>query len=343
MSQIPKEGNQRVERIASLRHWLQSILGVGAFALSPASNDASFRRYFRVRFDDGRPSLVAMDAPPGREDCRPYVHAAELLAAAGVHVPAVHAHDFDQGFLLLSDLGDTTYLAALGERSADRLYGDALDALVLIQQASRPGVLPDYSRELLARELALFPDWYVAGQLGRELTAAQRQALEGSFALLLANNLAQPRVFVHRDYHSRNLMLTEPNPGILDFQDAAYGPLTYDLVSLLRDAYIPWPEERVIHWCIRYWEKARKAGLPVAADFAAFYRDFEWMGAQRQLKVLGIFARLWRRDGKDGYLRDQPLVMRYLRGTCERYRELAPLARLLDELEPTERRIGYTF
>ena len=166
--------------------------------------------------------------------------------------------------------------------------------------------------------------------------AAQRQALEESFALLLANNLAQPRVFVHRDYHSRNLMLAEPNPGILDFQDAVYGPVTYDLVSLLRDAYISWPEERVIDWCIRYWEKARKAGLPVAADFAAFYRDFEWMGAQRQIKVLGIFARLCYRDGKDGYLRDQPLVMRYLRGTCERYRELRPLARLLDELEPTD-------
>ena len=332
-----------MERIASLQHWLQSILGDGPFALSPASNDASFRRYFRVRFDDGRASLIAMDAPPGREDCRPYVHAAELFAAAGVHVPAVRAHNLAQGFLLLSDLGDTTYLAALGEDNADRLYGDALDALVLIQQASRPGALPDYSRELLARELALFPDWYVAGQLGRELTAAHRQALEGSFALVLANNLAQPRVFVHRDYHSRNLMLADPNPGILDFQDAVYGPLTYDLVSLLRDAYISWPEERVIHWCIRYWEKARKAGLPVTADFAAFYRDFEWMGAQRQLKVLGIFARLCRRDGKDGYLRDQPLVMRYLRSTCERYIELRPLARLLDELEPTERKLGYTF
>ena len=332
-----------MERIESLRHWLQSILGDCAFTLSPASNDASFRRYFRVSFDDGRTSLIAMDAPPEREDCRPYVHAAELFAAAGVHVPEVHARNLDQGFLLLSDLGDTTYLAALGEDNADRMYGDALDALVMIQRASRPGVLPDYSRELLARELALFPDWYVARQLGRELTAAQRHVIEECFELVLANNLAQPRVFVHRDFHSRNLMLTEPNPGILDFQDAVYGPVTYDLVSLLRDAYITWPEERVIDWCIRYWEKARKAGLPAAADFAAFYRDFEWMGAQRQLKVLGIFARLWRRDGKDGYLSDQPLVMRYLRGTCERYAELAPLARLLDELEPTEKKVGYTF
>jgi hypothetical protein len=343
MSQIPREGNQRVERIESLRNWLQSVLGLDTFGLSPASNDASFRRYFRVRFDDGRPNLIAMDAPPGHEDCRPYVHVAELFAAAGVHVPAVHARSFDLGFLLLSDLGDTTYLAALGEDNADRLYGDALDALVCIQLTSRPGALPEYGRELLARELALFPDWYVARQLGRKLAAAQRQALENSFALLLANNLAQPRVFVHRDYHSRNLMLTEPNPGILDFQDAVYGPVTYDLVSLLRDAYISWPEERVMDWCIRYWEKARKASLPVAADFAAFYRDFEWMGAQRQIKVLGIFARLCYRDGKDGYLRDQPLVMRYLRSACGRYSELGPLARLLDELEPTERKIGYTF
>ena len=334
-----------MERIESLRQWLQSILGDDAFALSPASNDASFRRYFRVRFDDGRTSLIAMDAPPGREDCRPYVHVAELFAAAGVHVPAVHARSLDQGFLLLSDLGDTTYLATLGaaQDSADRLYGDALDALVRIQLASRPGALPVYGRQLLARELALFPDWYVARQLGRQLTSDQRRTLEDGFSLLLANNLAQPCVFVHRDYHSRNLMLAEPNPGILDFQDAVYGPVTYDLVSLLRDAYISWPQERVIHWCIRYWEKARRADLPVAADFAAFYRDFEWMGAQRQIKVLGIFARLCYRDGKDGYLRDQPLVMRYLRGTCERYRELAPLARLLDELEPTERKIGYTF
>lgn len=334
-----------MERVASLRRWLESVLGPTAFVLSPASSDASFRRYFRLRFEDGRPSLVAMDAPPGREDCRPYVHVAALFAAAGVNVPVVQATNLEQGFLLLSDLGDTTYLAALAESAdrADDLYGDALDALVRIQKVSRPGALPEYSRELLARELALFPDWYISRQLGRELPAAQRQALEESFALVLANNLAQPRVFVHRDYHSRNLMLAQPNPGILDFQDAVYGPVTYDLVSLLRDAYVSWPEERVIDWCVRYWEKARKAGLPVADDFADFYRDFEWMGAQRQIKVLGIFARLCYRDGKKDYLRDQPLVMRYLRGACGRYRELGPLARLLDELAPVERTVGHTF
>ena len=329
-----------MQRIEALRAWLESVLGLGAFQLASASNDASFRRYFRLRFDDARPSLIAMDAPPEREDCRPYVRVAELFAAAGVHVPAVHQRNLEDGFLLLSDLGDTTYLAALDEDSAERLYGDALEALVRIQLASRPGALPEYDRELLARELALFPDWYVARQLGRELTARQRQVLEESFALVLENALAQPRVFVHRDYHSRNLMLADPNPGILDFQDAVYGPITYDLVSLLRDAYIAWPEERVIDWCIRYWEKARKARLPVAGDFAAFYRDFEWMGVQRQLKVLGIFARLCFRDGKQAYLRDQPLVAHYLRRACARYLELGPLAGLLDELEPEPKSVG---
>ncbi|OGA43190.1 MAG: aminoglycoside phosphotransferase [Betaproteobacteria bacterium RIFCSPLOWO2_12_FULL_63_13] len=334
-----------MERIESLRRWLVCVMSEAGFEISPASSDASFRRYYRLRFDDGRPSRIAMDAPPESEDCRPYVHAAELLAAAGVHVPEVIESDLEQGFLLLTDLGDATYLNALAEAPdrAGSLYADALDALIRIQLASRPGVLPEYSRELLARELAQFPDWYCERQLGHKLSEAQRESMETGFSLLLENNLAQPQVFVHRDYHSRNLMIAQPNPGILDFQDAVFGPITYDPVSLLRDAYIEWPEAQVIDWCVRYWEKARAAGLPVAADFAQFYRDFEWMGAQRQLKVLGIFARLFHRDGKDAYLRDQPLVMRYLRQTCERYRELAPLARLLDELEPTAKSVGFTF
>ncbi|MGB7542344.1 MAG: phosphotransferase [Burkholderiales bacterium] len=325
-----------------MRQWLEATLGNGDFRLARASDDASFRRYFRICRADARPSLIAMDAPPEKEDCRPFVHVAGLFAEAGVHVPAIHAQDPGRGFLLLSDLGDTPYLDALDSGNADRLYGDALDALLRIQLASRPGALPDYSRELLERELRLFPDWYVARQLERGLDARQREALEQSFSILLANNLGQPRVFVHRDYHSRNLMVCEPCPGILDFQDAVYGPITYDLVSLLRDAYIAWEEERVIDWAVRYWDMARKAGLPVAGDFADFYRDLEWMGAQRQLKVLGIFARLFYRDGKAGYLKDQPRVMRYLRRTCERYRELAALARLLDEIEPHEKRVGCT-
>jgi aminoglycoside/choline kinase family phosphotransferase len=332
-----------LDRAGPLRRWLETTLGSGDFRLERASDDASFRRYLRVHRADGKPSLIAMDAPPEREDCRPFVHVARLFADAGVHVPAIHAQDLEQGFLLLSDLGDTPYLSALDADSAGRLYGDALNALLRIQLASRPGVLPEYGRELLERELRLFPDWYIARQLRRELEAVQQEVLEKSFSILLANNLAQPRVFAHRDYHSRNLMVCEPCPGILDFQDAVYGPITYDLVSLLRDAYISWEEERVIDWAIRYWEMARRAALPVAGDFAEFYRDFEWMGVQRQLKVLGIFARLFHRDGKDGYLKNQPLVMRYLRRACERYRELAPLARLLDELEPGERRFDYTF
>ncbi|TMH45631.1 MAG: aminoglycoside phosphotransferase [Betaproteobacteria bacterium] len=332
-----------MDRAEQLRRWLAATLGGGDFSIAPASDDASFRRYFRIRRDEAQPSLVVMDAPPDKENCGPFVHVAHLLAEAGVHVPEIFAQDLEQGFLLLSDLGSTTYLDALDEHNAGRLYEDALDALLRIQRASRPGLLPDYSRELLERELRLFPDWYVGRQLRRELDTAQLQTLEKTFSTILDNNLAQARVFVHRDYHSRNLMVCEPCPGILDFQDAVYGPITYDLVSLLRDAYIAWDEERVIDWAVRYWERARGQGLPVGPDFADFYRDFEWMGAQRQLKVLGIFARLSFRDGKDGYLKDQPLVMSYLRRTCGRYPELAALGRLLEELERQEKRVGHTF
>ena len=332
-----------MDRAEQLQRWLVGVLGDGDFSIAPASDDASFRRYFRIRRGEAQPSLIAMDAPPEKENCGPFVHAARLFAEAGVHVPKIHAQDLEQGFLLLSDLGGTTYLDALDEHNAGRFYEDALDALLRIQRASRPGLLPDYGRELLDRELRLFPDWYVARQLRRELDAGQLQTLDKAFSAILDNNLAQGRVFVHRDYHSRNLMVCEPCPGILDFQDAVYGPITYDLVSLLRDAYIAWDEERVIDWAIRYWKKARGQGLPVAGDFADFYRDFEWMGVQRQLKVLGIFARLSFRDGKDGYLKDQPLVMSYLQRTCGRYPELAALGRLLEELERQEKRVGYTF
>ncbi|HXC39414.1 MAG TPA: phosphotransferase [Burkholderiales bacterium] len=326
-----------------MQAWLAAELQGASFSVAPASDDASFRRYFRVEFDDGRDSRIVMDAPPDKEDCRPFVKVARLFAAAGVHVPEIIAENLPEGFLLLSDLGPSTYLSALNAHNADTLYREALAALIAIQKASRTGVLPDYDRALLERELNLFPEWYVARQHGAQLDAQQAATLKAAFGLLLANNLAQPRVYVHRDYHSRNLMVCNPNPGILDFQDAVYGPITYDLVSLLRDAYIAWEEDQVLDWCIRYWEAARKAGLPVAADFGDFYRDFEWMGAQRQLKVLGIFARLAHRDGKDRYLADQPLVMKYLRATCERYRELGPLARVLDSIEPVEKRTGYTF
>jgi len=327
-------------RLVELERWLgaqppiaQSASAGGAASLSPASADASFRRYFRARLPDGA-SYVVMDAPPDKEDCRPFVQVAALFAGAGVHVPRIHAQDLSKGFLLLEDLGGETLLERI-ERGADPkpLYAAATDALVRIQAASRPGVLPEYDRALLARELALFPDWYVAKERRRTLADGERRVLDAAFEALLANNLAQPKVFVHRDYHSRNLMCSDPAPGILDFQDAVYGPITYDLVSLLRDAYVAWEEEQVLDWAVRYWEKARKAGLPVRADFGEFYRDFEWMGAQRQLKVIGIFARLFHRDGKERYLADIPRVRGYLLPTLRRYRELAPLARLIEALE----------
>ena len=324
-----------MQRIDLLREWLRTQLGRHDFALASASSDASFRRYFRVQCAGSR-SFIAMDAPPEHENCVPFVHVAALFGAAGVHVPQVLGQDLRQGFLLLTDLGTTTYLASLTESSgrADALYPDALDALVKIQAASRPGELPQYDRALLERELMLFPEWYVARQLCVTLDAARSETLRSAFELILKENLAQPNVYVHRDYHSRNLMVSDPNPGVLDFQDAVYGPITYDLVSLLRDAYVEWSEERQLDWCIRYWEEARRSGLPVHADFSDFYRSFEWMGAQRQIKVLGIFARLCKRDGKEAYLQDQPLVMRYLKRACRRYGELAALARLLDELDP---------
>ena len=215
--------------------------------------------------------------------------------------------------------------------------------MIRFQRASREGELPAYDEPLLRRELDLFPDWYVAHHLGRTLDDRQRADLEDVFARVLANNLAQPRVFVHRDYHSRNLMVCDANPGVLDFQDAVYGPVTYDLVSLLRDAYIAWDEERQLDWAVRYWERARAAGVAVDPDFGTFWRDFEWMGVQRQIKVLGIFARLCHRDGKSGYVNDMPLVMKYLRGACGRYRDLAPMLVLLDALEDRAPTVGYTF
>jgi aminoglycoside/choline kinase family phosphotransferase len=331
-----------MERLVKLEQWIATLYPEREHTIAPASADASFRRYFRVTFADE--SLIAMDAPPSHEDCASFLHVDRLFEAAGVHVPCIVAENAAAGFLLLSDLGRTTYLQVLDATNADALYRDAIDALIKIQLASREGKLPDYDEALLTREVRLFPDWYIAKWRSRTLSARESAVLEQMFARVLENNLAQPRVYVHRDYHSRNLMLSEPNPGVLDFQDAVYGPITYDLVSLFKDAYIHWDEELVLDWVIRYWEKARAVGLPVHRDFTEFYRDFEWMGVQRHLKVLGIFARLFYRDGKDGYLKDLPLVMQYLRRACERYRELNPLARLLDQLEdePTIS-VGYTF
>ncbi|MET0961429.1 MAG: phosphotransferase [Noviherbaspirillum sp.] len=332
-------------RLAQARSWLATLPApaLQCDSLRPASADASFRRYFRVDGAGGQ-SYILMDAPPRQEDVRPFIQVAALFGKTGVSVPAVLAQDVERGFLLLSDLGSTTYLNRLNIDTAHKLYLDAMDALVLLQAHSEPDSLPEYDRALLLRELQLFPDWYVAKHRGVTLDDKQQAALQKVFDALLANNLAQPQVYVHRDYHSRNLMVMDRgNPGILDFQDAVYGPITYDLVSLLRDAYIQWDEELVLDWAIRYWEKARRAGLPVAADIDSFYRDFEFMGLQRHLKVLGIFARLYHRDGKAAYLDDMPLVMHYVRKTAGRYRELAPLIRILDVLENTDAGVGYTF
>lgn len=331
-----------VGRREQLETWLSAQLGGPPAVLETASQDASFRRYFRAR--NGDASWIVMDAPPEHENCAVFVRVAALMAGAGVHVPRVYAQDLEQGFLLLGDLGTVSYLSALNETSADALFGAATDALVRWQLASRPGVLPEYDRALLTRELELFPEWYVARHRGVTLTAAQRAALDGVFNALLANVLAQPRVYVHRDYMPRNLMVCDPNPGVLDFQDAVYGPVTYDLASLFRDAFISWDEERVLDWSVRYWEKARAAQLPVDADFGAFYRDCEWMALQRHLKVLGIFARLHYRDGKAGYLEDTPRFIGYVRKTALRYRELKPLLPLLDAVEgDAQLGAGYTF
>jgi aminoglycoside/choline kinase family phosphotransferase len=321
----------------ALTAWLQSIaasFGLDPSTLRPASSDASFRRYFRLDAE-GAGTVIAIDAPPDREDSLQFVKIARLFGAAGVTTPQILAEELPQGFLLVSDLGQTTYLQAL-EAGADPqpLYLDALDSLVRIQAASRADVLPPYDRTRLLAELQLFPDWYVARHLQAGLEPDERAALERVFEHLIASALTQPAVFVHRDYHSRNLMrLPHGNPGVLDFQDAVLGPATYDLVSLLRDAYIEWPQERQIDWAVRYWERARAAGVPVPSDFGELWRAMEWIGLQRSLKVLGIFARLYHRDGKDRYLTDLPLVMLHTRQVVERYAAFDELRRLLDRLE----------
>ncbi len=331
------------DRFRALDAWLRTVLAGATFRLERASTDASFRRYFRVFLVTGHSSmpdvpcppqtLIAMDAPPEREDSGAFVHVARLLRDAGLNAPEIHAQDLAQCFLLVTDLGTAPYLSALDDISAARLFGDATTALVRWQSASRQGELPPYDEALLRREVALFPDWYVARHRGVELSARQREAFAGVVDRVIARNLSEARVFVHRDFMPRNLMVTEPNPGILDFQDAVHGPVSYDIACLFRDAFISWDEELVLDGTIRYWEKARAAGLPVRADFSDFWQDVEWMGVQRHLKVLGIFARLKHRDGKAGYVEDTPRFLGYVRYAASRYRELAPLGTLLDELE----------
>ncbi len=330
-----------MDRKRQLEQWLKTVLTGEEITLTTASADASFRRYFRVHL--AGKTLIAMDAPPEKESCAPFVQVAKLFAASGLHVPQVIAQDLEQGFLLLSDLGHDTYLSQLTDDNAKQLYGDATDALIKLQQASQSDVLPLYDAALLMREMQLFPDWYINKHLNVSLNDAQQAVLDNTFQTLVDNILSQGQVYVHRDYHSRNLMMCDNNPGVLDFQDAVYGAITYDLVSLLKDAYIGWEEADMMDWAVRYWDPARKVGLPVPEDFSAFYRDFEWMGVQRHIKVLGIFARLSHRDGKDAYLDNMPLVMDYLKRACERYPELRPMFKLLNQLEGVDVQAGYTF
>ncbi|WP_120994675.1 aminoglycoside phosphotransferase family protein [Stutzerimonas urumqiensis] len=332
---------QTDSRLQEASAWLDDMLplvfsregwgDVPAGTLTPASSDASFRRYFR--WEGAGRSLILMDAPPPQENCRPFVEVAALLASAGVNVPRIHEQDLDRGFLLLSDLGRRTYLDVIDASNADALFADAIDSLIRFQRLPVEGLaLPVYDRALLMRELALFPEWYVERHLGRSLDAAQRAAWDEVCELLVASALDQPQVVVHRDYMPRNLMASDPNPGVLDFQDAVLGPVSYDATSLFKDAFLSWPEEQAQQWLRTYWEGARQAGIAVPERFEDFQRASDLMGAQRHLKVIGIFARICHRDGKPRYLADVPRFFAYLQGALARRPELHALGSLLNSL-----------
>jgi hypothetical protein len=364
------------QREADFNIWLAKLApthGLRLHSLRSASADASFRRYFRI--DCALGSRIIMDAPPDQEDCRPFVKVARLMADAHVQVPQVLAWDEAQGFMLLSDLGAQTMMQVINRDDAQAnrgLYLQAVDALIAWQTASSPGVLPPYDEALLRRELELFPEWYLGRHRGVAVAGDVRRTLDDAFKCIIERNLAWPSVYVHRDFMPRNLIaptlvtactalppavavpglgrpgaaasaIAATSIGVLDFQDAVYGPVTYDIASLMRDAFLSWDEDFCLDITIRYWDKARKAGLPVGDDFGEFYRGVEWMGLQRHLKVAGIFARLTLRDGKPQYLADTPRFIHYIRATCERYRELKPLLRLIERVEGIELANGYAF
>jgi N-acetylmuramate 1-kinase len=326
--------------------WVASRFPNQSISLTPASADASFRRYFRLTWPDGS-TRILMDAPPDKEDCKPFIKVASLLAKADLAAPRVLDQDLDNGFLVLTDLGRIGHLDALNAdlSLADTLIRPVLDVLVKWQLSSTAATLPPYDATLLRRELDLFPEWFIGRHLGVQLDTSELLMLDRTFKFLINSALNQPKVFVHRDFMPRNLMVVESEatltPGIIDFQDAVYGPITYDVVSLFRDAFISWEEEQEIDWVVRYWEKARAAGLPVRTDFGDFWRDYELMGLQRHLKVLGIFCRLKYRDGKDKYSEDLPRFINYARKTASRYIPLKPLLNLLDKLEGNTEQIGY--
>ncbi|PLC48749.1 aminoglycoside phosphotransferase [Pollutimonas subterranea] len=336
-------------RLPILKNWLARIAGdhrLDLASLEPASSDASFRRYYRLNTATG--TAIVMDAPPQQEDCRPFIHVTGLLAQAGLNVPAVLAQDLQQGFLLLTDLGEQTYYQAiksgLDDTRLQQLYRDAIAALVRMQHASTQG-LPHYDAQRLSQELAVFPEWYAQRHCQVQLDEAEQSVLNTAFAALIHDNTSQPGVLVHRDFHSPNLMvgLAAHNPGIIDYQDALVGALTYDIASLVMDARTTWEEPQQLDWAIRYWEAARAAGLPVPADFADFHRAYEWMGLQRNLRILGVFARLAYRDDKPHYLDHIPRVNAYVRQVAGRYSVFRPLIRLLDKLDGRQVTTGYTF
>jgi N-acetylmuramate 1-kinase len=334
------------QRQSHFAQWLSGLpqdLALNPATLRLASADASFRRYLRI--DSARGSLVIMDAPPDKEDCKPFVHVAQLMQQAGLRAPEVLAWEQAQGFLLLTDLGDKTMLQSMDLNAAPPLeqYLEAVDMLIQWQLASQPGELPSYDKALLRRELDLFPQWYIAQHRQFRLDDKQHQTLEDAFERIRQDNLHWPSVYVHRDFMPRNLMVSPQGLGVLDFQDAVYGPITYDIASLMRDAFLSWDEEFCLDVTIRYWQKARKAGLPVGDDFGAFYQGVEWMGLQRHLKVAGIFARLTLRDGKPQYLADTPRFIHYIRSTCSRYMALKPLLRLVESIEGIEVPTAFAF
>ena len=327
-------------RLQHLKVWLDEQLAI-LFAdqgwgtvppatLTAASSDASFRRYFRWE-GEGR-SFVVMDAPPPQENCKPFVDIAFLLAKYGINIKKIYEENIESGFLLLNDLGNKTYLDVIDSENADALFSDALQALLAFQQLPMVAPLPSYDVALLRRELELFPEWYVKRELGVEFDAAQQQQWQAVSELLIDSALAQPKVLVHRDYMPRNLMLSEPNPGVLDFQDAVYGPVTYDVTCLFKDAFLSWPEERVRGWLETYWQQAAALNIPVQADFEDFLRASDLMGVQRHLKVIGIFARICHRDGKPRYLADVPRFFAYIEAVIARRPELADLQALFASL-----------
>ena len=336
----------------ALQQWLAVIANthhIQISSLRTASSDASFRRYFRV--DTNQAPLIIMDAPPQHENCTPFIDIAGKLAKAGLNVPAILEKDLENGWLLLTDLGNDTYYQRIQQGIDDAtlqyLYRDALQALVQMQQASVQG-LPAYDAQRLRDELELFTEWYVHQHCQSQLSDDEKNALEKTFSLLVAHNAKQPCVFVHRDYHSPNLLVCDqdmygPNPGIIDFQDAVNGPISYDLASLVMDARTTWEEPQQLDWAIRYWQMARDSKLAVPDDFANFHTDYEFMGLQRNLRILGVFARLSIRDGKDHYLQHMPRVNAYVRQVANRYLVFKPLLRLLDRLDNIEHKVGYTF